>query len=255
MSPSPHALWRLYWIDAILQRGAEPNATHLAHQIGISRSTVQRDLERLRQEFKAPITFDPPDRGYRYASGSSPELPELPLEEALELGRRLRATGDLGDCALARLMNRRLNELLDLVPAAGLDAPGPAPSAEGAARVPESPRARRTRLGQSAGLPAAPRKAPVSVVLRFDRVAALELFKAGALRREEVQFLTDGGFETSVSTRDPDALLLELLRWAPHFEIARPAWIRRRLPSLLRRLLRRWEPRPQRPRRRPTREA
>lgn len=266
MKRSHQAIERLYWIDAALHWGEHPNATGLSHDLGVSPDTILRDLSRLRDEFRAPISYDPAQRGFAYRRAFRPDLPLLPAEETAALARALRGRGVIEGTALERALLRHLDALLPLIPphtarerlsatktgTSGRDRGRTAVPAEarlttsalGAGRA----QARR-RLRGAAASGRATEEPRVPVVLRFDKVAGPEILRAGLLLREEVQLLTDGGFETTVTTRDPDALLLELLRWAPNFEIGSPAWVRRRLPIILRRLLKQAERRPKRRRR------
>jgi predicted DNA-binding transcriptional regulator YafY len=243
MNAARQAIRRLYWIDAILQRGDRPNAPGLAKELGVSRSTIHRDLATLRDEFKTPLLYDPEVGGFLYGHPCRPELPPLSAEEAMELAHALRKTGEIAGTALEHALVALRDRLHQLLTGAIPGAPV-ATSTETAEPNGELGRARRLT---GAGRPARTRddRTPVTtVVVRFDATAGADLLHAGLLRREEAQLLTDGGVETTLTTRDPDALLLDLLPWAPHFEIGGPAWVRRRLPVLLRRLLRHWDRRP-----------
>jgi len=247
MKRAHETLRRLYWIDAALRDEEKPGATRLAADLGVSRGTICRDMARLRDEFKAPIIFDPSTKIFVYGRAFVPELPDLPFDEALALGRALRRRASLAGTALEMSLRRQTAGVQALLAApAPASAPGPTPAPRPAGFAASTGRRARARLGERIG-PGTPADEPLAIKLRFDASVVSELLEQGFLRRRDVQLLTDGGVEAEVTTRDPDALLLDLLRWAPHFEIAGPAWIRRRLPALLRGLLRRWEPR--RPRR------
>ncbi len=238
------ALRRLYWIDAALRHDQRPTAARLAGELAVSRGTIYRDLARLRDEFKAPVIFDPSSGGFHYGRAVSLDLPDLPFETAFELGRSLRRQGRLAGTALEGLLRGQWESAQALVTGemqVGASAPGEPAPLTGDAPAPGARRPRQ-RLGERVGPGADRQPEPIDVRLRFDQAAVPELLAGGFLRRKDVQFLTDGGIEAQITTRDPDALLLDLLRWAPHFEIASPAWIRRRLPVLLRALLRHWEP-------------
>jgi len=245
MSPARLVIRRLYWIDAILQRGERPNAPRLARELDVSRSTVQRDLASLRDDFKAPVTYDPEVGGFLYGHACRPNLPSLTAEEALELARALRKTGEIAGTALEHELLRLRERLRQLLPEAARE-DGPRATGESSSAATELGRARRLTPNGRAGRGHEDRSPVTAVRVRFGPPGGAELLRAGLLRREEVQLLTDGGLETTLSTRDPDALLLDLLPWAPHFEIASPAWVRRRLPVLLRRLLRHWDLKPAR---------
>jgi predicted DNA-binding transcriptional regulator YafY len=238
------ALRRLYWIDAALTHDQRPTAVRLAGEVGVSRGTIYRDLARLRDEHKAPVIFDPSSGGFHYGRAFNLDLPDLSYEIALALGRSLRRQDRLAGTALEGLL-RRLWESAQLLVTgeAQTGATGPGGPAPLLSDTPApGPRRARQRLGERVGLDGGRRPEPIDLRLRFDQAAVPELLSGGFLRRKDVQFLTDGGIEAQITTRDPDALLLDLLCWAPHFEIASPAWIRRRLPVLLRAMLRHWEP-------------
>lgn len=243
------ALRRLYWIDAALRHDQRPTAARLAVALAVSRGTIYRDLARLRDEFKVPVIFDPSSGGFHYGREVALDLPDLPFETALALARSLHRQGWLAGSAIEGLLRRQWEATQALVTGeARAGATEPGATAPGATAPPpgEAPataaRRARQRLGERVGLDAGSRPEPTDVRLRFDHASVPALLAGGFLRRKDVQFLTDGGIEAQITTRDPDALLLDLLRWAPHFEIASPAWIRRRLPVLLRALLRHWEP-------------
>lgn len=238
MKRAREALRRLYWIDAALRHEDQPTAVGLAEELGVSRDTIYRDLARLREDYGAPVIFDASSRQFRYGHAFRPELPDLPFDDAIALARALRRRLPLTDTALEASLLRTWRETRAL-----LEAAEPAPAAETRSPAPTMPVPRRTRarLGDRVG-PTAEAADPIVVRLRFGPAAVAPLLEGGFLRRKDVQLLTDGGIEADVTTRDPDALLLDLLRWAPHFEIASPAWIRRRLPALLRGLLHHWQP-------------
>ncbi|MBP6875853.1 MAG: WYL domain-containing protein [Candidatus Eisenbacteria bacterium] len=243
------ALKRLYWIDASLQREECLSAQALAAQIGVVRSTVHRDIARLSSAYKAPVIFDASLRGFRYGHPFVPQLPDLPVADALELGRALARQGSLQGTAFEAMARRLFEPLAELLRSAGeakseaetpeAGKPGNVPHPRPTASAPVS-----SRLGERVRPGCQRFEEAVVVRIRFDAAAAQPLLSERFLRREQAQFLTDGGMEATVETRDPDALLLDLLRWAPHFEIAHPAWVRRRLPTLLRTLLRHWEASP-----------
>lgn len=248
MQRNHRAIARLYWIDAAIQRGEHPNATGLARDLGVSPSTVLTDLGRLREEFRAPITYDPVRRGFAYRRRFIPDLPRIDAGEAIDLARALTRSGSITGSALQRSLAALLDSIAELLPdletAGSPNATAPEAthsSAEERLSLGSHAAARNQARARIRGGASAPNDAPISVTLRFDSTAGPEILRAGLLRREEVQFLTDGGLETTLMTRDPDALLLELVRWAPNFEVKTPPWMRRRLTVLLRRLLKQAE--------------
>ena len=83
--------WRLYEIDRLISQGYYPNCSYLAEHLEVHRRTVERDIERLRDLFAAPIHYDRKKRGYCYTEPFS--LPPVRLREgeaiALFLGVKL----------------------------------------------------------------------------------------------------------------------------------------------------------------------
>ena len=58
--------WRILEIDKAIRSGEYPNATTFYKLWGISRSTVVRYIEFLRDTYQAPIEFDFQKNGYYY---------------------------------------------------------------------------------------------------------------------------------------------------------------------------------------------
>jgi len=83
--------WRLYEVDRLISQGQYPNCSFLAEHLEVHRRTVERDIERLRDFFGAPIEYDRRKKGYRYTEAFS--LPPVKLREgeaiALFLGQKL----------------------------------------------------------------------------------------------------------------------------------------------------------------------
>jgi predicted DNA-binding transcriptional regulator YafY len=59
-------LRRLLAIDRLLRSNRYPNARGLAAELEVSRRTVSRDLEFLRDSLGAPLEFSPGHNGYHY---------------------------------------------------------------------------------------------------------------------------------------------------------------------------------------------
>lgn len=272
MKRARQQLRRLYWIDAALQREPGPNAAGLARELGVSRDTIYRDLQALRTEYRAPLRFDPTEGAYSYARPFRPNLPALPAEEALGLARNLVKQGEIRESALAECLHRFTEQFADLFPgdlpaAATRLASAPqegasdqAAAARPAAGTPSPEASLPLPLGKSLrryhppiqdgrgrrGGRKKPARESTTVLLRFDRSVAREVLGSGLFERREMQLLTDGGLEARIVVTDPDTLLLDLLHWAPNFEVAHPPWVRRRLPQLLRRLVRQLDARARR---------
>lgn len=83
--------WRLYEIHRLISQETYPNCPSIAEHLEVNQRTVERDIERLRDLFGAPIEYDRAHRGYRYTGPF--ELPSVKLREgeaiALFLGQRL----------------------------------------------------------------------------------------------------------------------------------------------------------------------
>ena len=58
---------RLLVIDARIRRGGYPNQRTLSELCGVSNKTVQRDLEYLKLNMKAPLEYDASRKGYYYS--------------------------------------------------------------------------------------------------------------------------------------------------------------------------------------------
>jgi len=95
--PSPEGgsniigFWRVCEIHRQIAGRAYPNASSLAQRLETSRRTIERDIERLKDLFRAPIEYDRGRRGYYYTESFS--LPVIRLKEgealALFLGQKL----------------------------------------------------------------------------------------------------------------------------------------------------------------------
>jgi predicted DNA-binding transcriptional regulator YafY len=59
--------WRLYEIDRFISQGFYPNCSFLSEYFEVHRRTVERDIERLRDRFGAPIEYDRIRKGYCYS--------------------------------------------------------------------------------------------------------------------------------------------------------------------------------------------
>ena len=87
-SPAPHfrpLLRRLLSIDSEIRSGRMPNCSSLAQSEEVSRRTILRDIDYLRDELGAPIEYDAAKKGFRY---SSPDwfMPAMRMSEGELLG-------------------------------------------------------------------------------------------------------------------------------------------------------------------------
>jgi predicted DNA-binding transcriptional regulator YafY len=67
---------RLKWFHGEIKAERFPNAAKLAEQFGVSTSTAHHDIETLREELGAPLSYDPHEHGFSYESGGF-ELPPM----------------------------------------------------------------------------------------------------------------------------------------------------------------------------------
>jgi predicted DNA-binding transcriptional regulator YafY len=86
------ALRRFALVDERLRSRSWPNASSLARDLEVTPRTIHRDVEFLRDQYHAPIAFDPRKNGYYYAEASY-ALPYFRVSEgeclALFLAERL----------------------------------------------------------------------------------------------------------------------------------------------------------------------
>lgn len=80
MNSHRYPFQRLTELAALLQHGRHPNCTRLAAEWEVSRKTLQRDMDFLRDRLGAPIAYDPVKRGY-YLTEPTWRLPTLDLTE------------------------------------------------------------------------------------------------------------------------------------------------------------------------------
>ena len=59
-------LYRFYYIDGMIKNGRYPNSRGLAEALGVSRRTILRDVEFMRDSLNAPLEYCPKNRGYYY---------------------------------------------------------------------------------------------------------------------------------------------------------------------------------------------
>lgn len=73
-------LERYYWLDAQIRMGRYPNASTLAERFEISRKAAHSTIQRLQNNLRAPLEYDPARKGYGY-SDTAFRLPPLWLQE------------------------------------------------------------------------------------------------------------------------------------------------------------------------------
>lgn len=91
VSPNLAGFWRICEIHRLVSQGAYPNCPTLAEHLETTVRTVERDIERLRDLFGAPLEYDRTRKGYHYTAPF--DLPPMRLREgeaiALFLGQKL----------------------------------------------------------------------------------------------------------------------------------------------------------------------
>ncbi len=81
MAQTKPQMTRLQFIDRKIQEGGYPNCTTLAREWEISRKTIQRDIEYMRYQLDAPITYSSKHRGYYYTEANF-KLPAINMKES-----------------------------------------------------------------------------------------------------------------------------------------------------------------------------
>ena len=64
-----NAYSRIEWLHKKIATGCYPNSSHIVEKFAISQRQAQRDIEMLKNEFGAPITYSPQRKGYYYTKG------------------------------------------------------------------------------------------------------------------------------------------------------------------------------------------
>lgn len=84
-------MYRILKIHRMLENGSCPCVKDIAERLEVSRRTIERDIELLRDQFEAPLEYDHFKRGYRYTRNYT--LPMIRLTEGevavLLMGQRL----------------------------------------------------------------------------------------------------------------------------------------------------------------------
>lgn len=121
------AMARLQFIHDRIRGGHYPNATNLARELEVSRRTVQRDIEFMKDQLRAPIEYDSRRRGFYY---TRPDfvLPSLPLtpREIAALHTAAHLLGLVAGSALEAPVRSLIDKLVAALPATvslGCDTP------------------------------------------------------------------------------------------------------------------------------------
>ncbi len=108
---------RLYRIETLIRARGHVSFQALLDELEISRATLKRDLEYLRNRLGAPIEYDRDVNGYRFGtahSGPKHELPGLWFDES-ELYSLLMAQQLLAGLDTDGMLSRHLQPLLDRI--------------------------------------------------------------------------------------------------------------------------------------------
>lgn len=108
---------RLYKIEMLIRHRGHASFAELLEALEISRATLKRDLEYLRDQLGAPIVYDRDVNGYRFGSeyrGEKHELPGLWFNER-ELYSLLMAHQLLSGLDSDGMLSRHLQPLLDRI--------------------------------------------------------------------------------------------------------------------------------------------
>jgi predicted DNA-binding transcriptional regulator YafY len=81
LGASRAAIERMHRIHQLLQNKEYPNCTKLAKEFEVSKRTMKRDIEFMKDQMRLPIGFDTGQNGYFYTKGVD-LFPELPMSEA-----------------------------------------------------------------------------------------------------------------------------------------------------------------------------
>ncbi|MBS3971328.1 MAG: WYL domain-containing transcriptional regulator [Clostridia bacterium] len=85
------AVFRLYRINQLLKEKCYPNTVYMAEKLEVSRRTIERDIEHMRDSLGAPITYCPVKKGYYYEKEF--DMPAFHLTDgelvALYFGKRI----------------------------------------------------------------------------------------------------------------------------------------------------------------------
>ena len=111
---------RFYKIDQLLKGATAVSFERLRELLGVSRATLKRDLDYMRDRFNAPIEYDRAANGYRFgkarSSGPRYELPGLwfSASDVYALLSTLRLLGDLQPGLLADQVAGLVSRLRDV---------------------------------------------------------------------------------------------------------------------------------------------
>ncbi len=120
--PSKLAFSRIVEIDRRLRSRCLPTLDELSREFGVSRRTIERDIESMRDYFGAPIEYDRNKRTYKYTETSfglpATTLTQQELHSLLVAERALRQYSGtpFEESPQNSLVHRTINKLISLLP-------------------------------------------------------------------------------------------------------------------------------------------
>ena len=107
---------RLFRIFQMIRKDTYPNATHFTEEFEISRRTVLRDLDYMRDRLGLPLDYDQKRKGY-YFSKPTTHFPAFEITEAelLTLFLAQRALGQFADTALEKQIRNSFLRFAELL--------------------------------------------------------------------------------------------------------------------------------------------
>lgn len=117
-SPGKLAYIRIIEMDRMLRMGKFPSLLELSEEFKVTQRTIERDIETMREYFKAPVLYDRKTRTYRY-SDQSYILPSITLSQdeivsILAIQRTMRL---YADTPFDVIMQSAFNKMMSMLPA------------------------------------------------------------------------------------------------------------------------------------------
>jgi len=66
--PEKSLIYRLKWFEAEIKRDKFPNATDLCKKFEVSKKTAQRNINKIKEDYNAPLEYDSKKKGYYYSN-------------------------------------------------------------------------------------------------------------------------------------------------------------------------------------------
>jgi len=115
--PTRPVLYRLKVIDDALRAPSAPTAGALADALEVSARTIHRDIGYMRDVFRAPIVYDPDERGFRYVDdGFALPAPKLTRGELVSMLVASRALEQYAGTPFEADLRRAFEKIEELLP-------------------------------------------------------------------------------------------------------------------------------------------